>query len=145
MWPKIHPASAIEPSAGGLPQSLESREHMLFQLFLQTCAAALPMLLAARLSTSSPLSLSTPLGSTDPAMAQSSNLRSGRRALTQASATARPVSASAIPPPASLRPCSSATLPPKSAPTITSSPKLYNFLNLIPFLFLFIGESGASP
>jgi hypothetical protein len=26
-----------------------------------------------------------------------------------------------------------------------SSPKLYNFLNLIPFLFLFIGEGGVPP
>jgi hypothetical protein len=41
--------------------------------------------------------------------------------------------------------CIGAAPPPKSAPAITSSPKLHNFLNLIPFLFLFIGEGGAPP
>jgi hypothetical protein len=41
--------------------------------------------------------------------------------------------------------CTGATPPPKSAPAITSSPKLYNFLNSIPFLLSFIGEGGASP
>jgi hypothetical protein len=58
------------------------------------------------------------------------------------------------PPPAYLqRPCdpvamtrtayTGAAPPPKSVPAITSSSKLYNFLNLIPFLFLFIVECGA--
>ena len=41
--------------------------------------------------------------------------------------------------------CIGTAPPPKSAPAITSSPKLYNFLNLILFLFLFIGEGGAPP
>jgi hypothetical protein len=58
----------------------------------------------------------------------------------------------------STRPCSSvvrlrqsasnlpvAVPPPKSVHVITSSPKLYNLLNLIPFVFLFIGEGGAPP
>jgi hypothetical protein len=62
------------------------------------------------------------------------------RALTQASATASPTSTSASLPPASLRPYS-----PKSAPGITSSHKLYNLLNPIHFLFLFIVEGGAPP
>jgi hypothetical protein len=41
--------------------------------------------------------------------------------------------------------CTGAAPPPKSAFAITSSPKLYNFLNPIPFLFLFIGEDGVPP
>jgi hypothetical protein len=41
--------------------------------------------------------------------------------------------------------CTDAAPPPKSAPAITSSLKLYNFLNLILFLFLFIGEDEAPP
>jgi hypothetical protein len=41
--------------------------------------------------------------------------------------------------------CTGAAPPPKSAPAVTSSPKLYNFLNPIHSLFLFIGEGGAPP
>jgi hypothetical protein len=41
--------------------------------------------------------------------------------------------------------CTSAVPLHKSSPVITFSPKLYNFLNLIPFLFSFIGECGAPP
>jgi hypothetical protein len=98
----------------------------------------------------SPLSLSTLSGSMNPARAQGSNLRVDRTgsdsdirhrqsdlhlirqhrydhvAMTRAA-------------------CTGAAPPPKSAPAITSSPKIYNLLNLIPFLFLFIGEGGAPP
>jgi hypothetical protein len=41
--------------------------------------------------------------------------------------------------------CTGAVPPPKFASGITSSSKLYNFLNPIPFLFLFIGEGRAPP
>jgi hypothetical protein len=41
--------------------------------------------------------------------------------------------------------CIGAAPPPKFVPAITSSPKLYKFLNPIPFLFLFIGEGRAPP
>jgi hypothetical protein len=64
------------------------------------------------------------------------------RALTQDSTIASPTSTSVSLPPASLRACSNDARglhwrapPPKSAPAITSSLKLYNLLNLIPFLF----------
>jgi hypothetical protein len=73
--PKDLLLAAIEPGAGSLPQSL-TRTHAL-PIILQTCAAALPILPATRPPPSSPLALSTPSGSTDPARAQDSNLRGG--------------------------------------------------------------------
>jgi hypothetical protein len=83
--------------------SHNARTHAL-PVISQTCAATLPMLLAARPPPSSPLSLSTPLVSTDPARAQDNNLRVGQ--VGSNSGIRHHQSASS--PPASLRPSSDA-------------------------------------
>jgi hypothetical protein len=108
------------------------------------------MLPAVRLPPFSPLSLSTSLGSTNSARAQGSNLRGGR-AGSDSGIRHRQFGlhlhqfASIFHVARTRATCTGAAPPPKSTPAITSSPKLYNFLNLIPFLFLFIGEGGAPP
>jgi hypothetical protein len=108
------------------------------------------MLPAARPSPFSPLSLSTSLGSTNSARAQGNNLR-GDRASSNSGIRYRRSGlhlhqfASIVPIAMTRAACTGAAPPPKCTPAITSSPKLYNFLNLIPFLFLFIGKGEAPP
>jgi hypothetical protein len=96
----------IEPGASGLPESLKSREHRLFQLFckptrlcflccqrsgrLHSVLYRSPRLQALRIRQGHKAATSEAAG----------------RALTQTSATASPTSTYTSPPPASLRPCS---------------------------------------
>jgi hypothetical protein len=90
------------------------------------------------------------LGSTNSVRAQGSNLRGGRAGSDSGirhrkSGLHLHQFASIVPVAMTRAACTGTTPPPKSTPAITSFPKVYNFLNLISFLFLFIGEGKAPP
>jgi hypothetical protein len=88
----------------------------------------------------SPLSFSTPLGSTNSTRAQGSNLWGGWAGSDSGIFHLQfglhlHQFASIVPVAMTRAAYTGAAPPPKSTPVITSSPKLYNFLNLISFLF----------